>query len=507
MSFPGKHSRRQRDDQAMSIREFIRLAARANDTPRLIREIAENRRYLLYCAIMTSAGPSENAEHGEIEKALAREAASQNCAYEKLQDKLGPVAVALGLSSGKKEKFQADYYNVLGISSDSSRDEIKKAYWQKARQTHPDTHEGEPENFINVRNAYEVLSDESLRRQYDISRKQSAGWSWSEDAAARSQPEKGPAARIFNRQAVYFAGVILFLILLSILIDRGFQESSLKGGGQFFTEQTAVPAQKGAEQEAAEPVRTEAADPEKSGVEPPERTSLADPRPSPSDKSDKQKPKEPRQNANAAFAAAMAERSAQPDLKVFNRRYDKPQNVFPAVKASAAGDKENAEKPVNEEPVKKPHEKAAALGASDRKDAKAPAPPNPFTPFDSTNMRKQLNAFLRDYCEAYESMNLDAFKRFFTDNAIENKKPFKRRIPQYRRNFNVLDAVDYRIRLKHFTCDLDERRVIMDGRFSLKWRKQENQNWHEYAGRITMSLVPQQTSYLIRKLSYRFDEE
>ncbi|MDZ7831052.1 MAG: J domain-containing protein [Desulfobacterales bacterium] len=503
MSFPGKHSRRQRDDQATSIREYIRLAARANDTPRLIREIAENRRYLLYCAIMTSAEPSEDAEHGEIEKALAREAARQNCAYEKLQHKLGPVAVALGLSSGKKEGFQADYYNVLGISSGSSRDEIKKAYWHKARQTHPDTHEGEPENFINVRNAYEVLSDESLRRQYDISRKQSAGWSWSEDAA-RSQPEKGPAARIFNRQAVYFAGLILFLILLSILIDRGFQESSLKGGGQFFTEETAVPARKGAEQEAAEPARTEAAGREKAGVEPPERPSLDDPRPSPSDQ---QKPKEPRQNANVAFAAAMAEHSAQPDLKVFNRRYDKPQTVFPAVKASAADDEENAEKPVNEEPVKKSHEEMAALGASDREDAKAPPPPNPFTPFDSANMRKQLNAFLRDYCEAYESMNLDAFKRFFTDNAIENKEPFKKMIPQYRRNFNVLDAVDYRIRLKHFTCHLDERKVIMDGRFSLKWRKPENQNWHEYEGRITMSLVPQQTSYLIRKLSYRFDEE
>jgi curved DNA-binding protein CbpA len=453
---------------------------------------------------MTSAGPHENADHGKIEKALEREAARQNYVYEKLQDKLGPVALALGLFSGKSERFQADYYNVLGVSPDSNRDAIKKAYWEKARVTHPDTHDGAAETFINVRNAYEVLSDDVLRRQYDISRSHShsAVWSWSEDSS-RSDHAKSRALGIFNRQAVYFGGVIVFLVVLSILIDQGFQESSLEVDSRISANEEAVKAPKAVEKEAAGPRRSEAGDRNNTGGAP--QASSGDHKPGPPPK--QQKPKKRWINPAAALAASMAEQSAPPDLKIFSPKYDKPRNISPAVKASAAGEGENAQKQVNEEPVKQVHEKAAALAVSGRDDAKEHAPPDPFTPFDSGNMKRQLTAFLRDYCEVYESMDMDAFKKFFTENAIENKKRFKELIPQYRRNFNVLDAVDYRIRLKHFTCDLDQRQVTMDGRFSLRWRMQRDNRWHEYEGSIEMALVPNDTSYLIRKLSYRFDEE
>ncbi|WP_458396009.1 DnaJ C-terminal domain-containing protein [Campylobacter sp.] len=60
-------------------------------------------------------------------------------------------------------------YETLGISKDASSDEIKKAYRKLARQYHPDINKepGAEEKFKEINAAYEILSDETKRRQYD----------------------------------------------------------------------------------------------------------------------------------------------------------------------------------------------------------------------------------------------------------------------------------------------------------------------------------------------------
>ncbi len=63
-----------------------------------------------------------------------------------------------------------DYYEVLGLSRDCSREDIKKAYRKLARQYHPDVNNGNPESeekFKVISEAYAVLSNEDKRRQYD----------------------------------------------------------------------------------------------------------------------------------------------------------------------------------------------------------------------------------------------------------------------------------------------------------------------------------------------------
>lgn len=63
-----------------------------------------------------------------------------------------------------------DYYEVLGVSKSASADEIKKAYRKKAIQYHPDKNPGDKEaeeKFKEAAEAYEVLSDEQKRAQYD----------------------------------------------------------------------------------------------------------------------------------------------------------------------------------------------------------------------------------------------------------------------------------------------------------------------------------------------------
>ena len=62
-----------------------------------------------------------------------------------------------------------DYYEVLGLSKGASAAEIKKAYRKLSKQYHPDINkeEGAEEKFKEITEAYEVLSDDNKKAQYD----------------------------------------------------------------------------------------------------------------------------------------------------------------------------------------------------------------------------------------------------------------------------------------------------------------------------------------------------
>ncbi|MDK1027747.1 MAG: VWA domain-containing protein [Anaerolineae bacterium] len=62
-----------------------------------------------------------------------------------------------------------DYYEILGVLRNASREEIKKAYLQAAQRLHPDKNKvaGETEIFLDIKQAYETLSNQKLRKKYD----------------------------------------------------------------------------------------------------------------------------------------------------------------------------------------------------------------------------------------------------------------------------------------------------------------------------------------------------
>ena len=63
-----------------------------------------------------------------------------------------------------------DYYEVLGVEKNASENDIKLAYRRLARKLHPDLNKTDPkakEKFIELQEAYEVLSDSNKRNNYD----------------------------------------------------------------------------------------------------------------------------------------------------------------------------------------------------------------------------------------------------------------------------------------------------------------------------------------------------
>jgi len=67
----------------------------------------------------------------------------------------------------------SEHYAALGLKSDASLADIKKAFRQKASQFHPDrnTAEDAPARFREVQEAYDVLSNEDKRKAYDDNRR------------------------------------------------------------------------------------------------------------------------------------------------------------------------------------------------------------------------------------------------------------------------------------------------------------------------------------------------
>jgi len=60
-----------------------------------------------------------------------------------------------------------DYYEILGVNKGASKDEIKKAFHKLAHKHHPDKNKGDDTKFKEVNQAYQTLSDDQKRAQYD----------------------------------------------------------------------------------------------------------------------------------------------------------------------------------------------------------------------------------------------------------------------------------------------------------------------------------------------------
>ncbi|MGD0816224.1 MAG: J domain-containing protein [Verrucomicrobiota bacterium] len=66
-----------------------------------------------------------------------------------------------------------DYYQILGVEPDSDLNTIKKAYWKRAMECHPDRG-GTHEQMLQINEAFQILSNPSARSHYDAIRTNTA---------------------------------------------------------------------------------------------------------------------------------------------------------------------------------------------------------------------------------------------------------------------------------------------------------------------------------------------
>ena len=70
----------------------------------------------------------------------------------------------------RKYDARKDYYSVLGVSEDASKEELDRAFRSQARKRHPDGG-GSEEEMKTLNEAHDILSDAETRKAYDAERK------------------------------------------------------------------------------------------------------------------------------------------------------------------------------------------------------------------------------------------------------------------------------------------------------------------------------------------------
>ena len=95
----------------------------------------------------------------------------------------------------RREWFEKDYYQVLGVPKNAGQADIKKAYRKLAQRFHPDANSGDKsaeERFKEISAAYDVVGDEAKRKQYDQVRDMAA----SGVGAGGFPGARGPGGRV-----------------------------------------------------------------------------------------------------------------------------------------------------------------------------------------------------------------------------------------------------------------------------------------------------------------------
>ena len=133
--------------------------------------------------------------------------------------------------------YQKDYYKTLGVPKTATAAEIKKSYRELARKWHPDANKGSTdaeERFKEITEAYNVLSDEKQRKEYDEARSMFGGFR----VPTANRP--GPGGTTFDLGDLFGNGEGLGDVLGGIFRNRpgGGPTSRARRGADVETETT-----------------------------------------------------------------------------------------------------------------------------------------------------------------------------------------------------------------------------------------------------------------------------
>lgn len=495
------------------LRKFIRLI-KAENTPILIQQIANNKNYLILCSLILKQEHVNDPRILQFSRFLNLELKKRNITYDYIKNKLIPVASALGLHIDCLDSFQKDYYQILGVRQDASVPEIKKAYRKKASIVHPDKATGKKDDFIAIQEAYAVLSDDLIRHQYDISCNQAGSRIWSE--TTESKPGDIEGAGKISSYAYFLAALVFCLLCLSFIADKVHQEFSLdgpvetpkkQGDDRFldFKHDTSFPQ----ELQIAESNHSVKKSALLSGSNNSEivkkDNAFMETKPVAGH------PGFNNENAWLNYSKESEERIAALESE-YNKTYNKGKDARPGLAAGSG--KANVQEKTDNRFLGKKLSKTAGMRNSVEEHfntsdltKQADEKPDKGAAEYPVSQSSRLNSFVKKYCTTYESKDIDKFLKFFTLNALENGKPIKTLLSKYQQNFQMLDKINYQINIKNYFFDIDRNKVWLEGDFNLKWRKKSEDIWKKYQGIIRMDLISDESqAFLIERLHYSFKD-
>lgn len=116
--------------------------------------------------------------------------------------------------------------------------------------------------------------------------------------------------------------------------------------------------------------------------------------------------------------------------------------------------------------------------------------------------KDRIKSFLFLYCNIYESKDLQNFASLFTLDATENGKAFHDLLPTYRKNLEKVESLNYRIELVAYSPSMDTGNVRVKGKYFSQFLSEGKLK--EKNGDISMELIENGNSYLVKRLEYAF---
>jgi hypothetical protein len=472
---------------------FCRQVTRIQQTPDLISFVAGETEHVWFCRIISDSDDKFHKRFAAVCKANRIDAVD-------IRRQMRLVASVLRIDK------QVDYYKTLGVSPDADEETIKQAYRKKALILHPDKAAGDTENgeaFIKLQKAYLHLSDSEMLRLYNQPCDGSGYWVEMEKNA--KMPARGVGFGLFlSWMLVSICSVIIVAYAFDIykngsitffsehLIPRWLNKPESISKNQFDKESKA---------KAIKIVNRKMPYPNNNAVLETELETAIAPRSM--TKVDRKK------NDVIVASLTKARRSVFP-------RQNKTKSDGPVAQADknpsvkkAVCEKTNLRQkkkikvasPANKSTTKKTIARVInkkTLMAYANKDV---FKSNKIKKVNYLYDQKRLIAFLDKYTSAYEQKDLNRFKTFFMQDALEQGKPFEALLPTYQQTFNKVEALRYKIDLQSFTIDNRSKKILIEGVYTASYQLPEK-DWGNNSGIIRMELLDSSGGLMVSRLEY-----
>lgn len=401
-------------------------------------------------------------------------------------------------------KTDQNHYAVLGLTAESSTDEIKKAYRRLSKQYHPDIAGGGEDatrRFMEITGAYHAIMAARHSSAPELT-------PW-----RRKNPQvRGPNRRMARKNFfIMVASLILLLGALSIFLSGRYNKKVNDSQVLAWAERTA-----NRKTEIVEtPRKPELPDPVRPAREKPIPEEAELPQPAAikqnGDKITRKQtssPGQPVQQGGTKTAQELkTHQSLLSDTEALTNKTGKAAEMRPIAAGRRQLQPEKAQT-LNSVPVAGENKLIIELMPAN---VSAPEPvpgeretaAQPLPQEDGADITEQAHTVLTRFATLYTRQELDSFLTLFTENATENGRSLMLLVEQYRSLFSHTDTID--LQFQHIQYTVEEDGVHAAGGFHAIYAYREGIT-REYNGEIKFLLTDARGKLKIQSLEYVFLE-